>query len=248
MSKEIAPFTHLFFVPCLVTSQFACKLCGAKQSVRRIYGRSHAAKDVRAFVQTRNFAEGTAGEAFDDNCFSAIPHGNNAGEVLRDTNGSQSEKGAGESNVEHIQSRWAPLAAAVGSKSDTGTRGKREEREGKVINEEQDENDMFVTTVPDSDTGKLKGSCVLTHKRGVRKRRRRGDGMEQNRSRDDGNTQEVPSRKRQTGQALPYPIIGEVGGSTPRLPSPSAHDEDDGVGFTLGAPGREEVVEDEIVF
>lgn len=46
--------------------KFTCKLCGAKQSVRRIFARSHAAKDVRLFIQQLNLARGTAAEAYDD--------------------------------------------------------------------------------------------------------------------------------------------------------------------------------------
>lgn len=59
-------------VPCLVlgancrcrlpflqpTSRWACKLCGEKQSLQRVFARSHSAKDCRLVVQRYNTARG----------------------------------------------------------------------------------------------------------------------------------------------------------------------------------------------
>eukprot|EP00177_Eucheuma_denticulatum_P004640 GFKZ01008443.1.p1 GENE.GFKZ01008443.1~~GFKZ01008443.1.p1 ORF type:complete len:288 (-),score=35.67 GFKZ01008443.1:82-945(-) len=46
--------------------KFNCKICGNKQSVRKIAARSHKAADVRKFVQQLNLRRGQAAEQYDD--------------------------------------------------------------------------------------------------------------------------------------------------------------------------------------
>ncbi|CAN8061616.1 unnamed protein product [Agarophyton chilense] len=47
-------------------SRFVCKLCGARQSLRKVFASSMRAAELRPFVQKRNLARGLAAERYDD--------------------------------------------------------------------------------------------------------------------------------------------------------------------------------------
>lgn len=128
--------------------RFSCKLCGAKQSVRRIFARSHAAKDVRSFIQEMNYARGMAAEAYDDHLEAGLSE-NCDGDSTEDKPNTQNVAVASKREIGPTNpSRWAGFlpykAASVheNSPADDSDNSCDETR--------------FVTSMPD-DTEKARG-------------------------------------------------------------------------------------------
>lgn len=64
--QAVQCFQCLMFQVCAARRDrtFSCKVCGARQSVRRVHAAAAAARQVRAFVQARNAARGAAEDAY----------------------------------------------------------------------------------------------------------------------------------------------------------------------------------------
>jgi MRN-interacting protein len=90
-------------------SKFTCKLCGSRQSVRRIHARADAARPVRERVQRLNLARGLAGEDYEERLLENCSDERSSHHELEDADpilNPASQNVRSECRAHHGKSRW----------------------------------------------------------------------------------------------------------------------------------------------
>jgi hypothetical protein len=124
-------------------SKFTCKLCGARQSVRRIHARADAARPVREHVQQLNLTRGLAGEAYEGGLRDSHHHEHEYSDLIPNT---ASQNVASKSKAHHCKSRWDRHVLDAAKKLSTSN--------ATDLEAGGDENDCtgieFITALPDA--------------------------------------------------------------------------------------------------
>ncbi|KAJ7565093.1 hypothetical protein O6H91_02G047800 [Diphasiastrum complanatum] len=131
------------------SNKWSCCICNEKQSVRKVFGRSAAAKDVRKLVQELNMPNQTSGAAYDGYYFPNSHSGDKA---------NADEQNADEVSVLNPHSREFMYKESTSTKRNKWSEYVEEEVEPAFINiiDEVDD-DRLVTTIFEVQKGKHKG-------------------------------------------------------------------------------------------
>lgn len=195
-----------------------CRICGAKQSIRKVFASSTKAKDVRKAVQSLNLARGSAEEDFEER------------EILEGDDGEDEKKDKGRKDVEHESrdpnSFWGKVIKEGDEQGDevSGDAEKSDEKE-----------DLYTTVMP----GEMQiGRKMGKRKNGVVKNQRRWKSRDNNRL---ITTKKSSPLDRDTSHRE-TPLAGN---DRSKVANENVQDED-GVAYTMGDQGT--VVEEETVF
>jgi predicted RNA-binding Zn-ribbon protein involved in translation (DUF1610 family) len=232
-------------------SKFVCKLCGARQSMRRIHARADTARPVREHVQRLNLTRGLAGEMYEDENMREHPDVDDTWESTRLSKHAESSRGGQRSDQ---RSRWDSYVTKTGHELSTSPAEAFLATDALHQNEANVE---FITALPDAmiiQRGRSKrkqGNQLLaceSKKQGEKRSkpdnlqfgyRRRGGNKENDHESTanlHGSLEPIESHvstSKQTVGTRRHVLICEEAGA------------DD---ITLVAPGREEVFEDDVCF